>query len=170
MLFQTMSEQSEIGWDQFLKGRITVQWKHIMRVRRKTAPKTEFIAKDADVWSAKVSTLMLNYLLQLWTHRNALVHGTTRQERQQVRRRKAISRVVQVYQRKPKLRSTDDSRYFRIKLGERLQQPTPNLEAWVNQVEIAEASYSKYGEIHSTLKQQTLREWMKGKIPKGTPK
>ncbi len=95
-------------------------------------------------------------MLQMWVHRNALVHGCTRLEKQKARRRKAIEKVVQMFHRKPQLRSSDDSRYYCLSLSEMLLQSTPQLEAWVTYVLTAEESYSKYGEIRSSLKQCTI--------------
>ena len=63
-----VEEQTEIGWDNFMFGRIATQWKKVAQ-----RPGTDW---DPDRWAVNTVTAVLQALLILWKKRNTLVHGT----------------------------------------------------------------------------------------------
>ena len=161
-LQEVVREQNTgVGWDQLIRGQVLHTWDSLVWMRRKNNPKDKFIARDTtDQWATKLGAIvMLNFMVHVWINRNAaLAHGSTRLEKQQATRQKAIARVLQLYYRKPQLRTTDENRYFRLSLHDLESKPTPNLLAWATLVEIAEESYSKwYGEIHLNKTNDTVR-------------
>ena len=59
--------QQEIGWDNFARGRIALAWQGIGSNHDGHTEDTQ--------WAEKVTKLVMDYGMKLWTHRNTLVHG-----------------------------------------------------------------------------------------------
>ena len=62
-----MDSQTEIGWDNFMCGRISTLWKKTVK-----SPSQEW---DPDRWATKVTRAGFQVITSLWKQRNTLVHG-----------------------------------------------------------------------------------------------
>ena len=89
----------------------------------------------------------------------------------EIRRNRVLGKVKKAYRVKKKLRTTDDSRFYGVPLETRLKASTPNLEAWICHLHVAERSYEKFGERRedNSKKQTTISAWVKGNIRSGSP-
>ncbi len=72
--------QQEIGWINFLEGRISTRWRHCYESwytpNKNPAPSS---------WAAKFVSRIWKYSLALWNHRNEVVHGKDLAEREVIK-------------------------------------------------------------------------------------
>ena len=66
-LRQAMLDQESIGWDHFLKGRLSNKWKDQQYLPTFT--------KNPDSWSKTIIIDILQMTCRLWQQRNCLIHG-----------------------------------------------------------------------------------------------
>ena len=62
-----MRQQEEIGWQHFIQGRLTKEWKY--------ATLMDGTIVDQSMITGKVATAMLTYGLDSWRQRNKIIHG-----------------------------------------------------------------------------------------------
>ena len=164
-LEEVLMEQDNIGWDNMLVGRISTRWRQLFEARYKPNGKGAIKWHEANLWPSKISDILSTFALDIWKHRNAKAHGTTREEKRKIRRRRAVRRVKTLYRNRPALRPTDSAKYFGTPLEEKLKCRAHQLEAWISHVRVAEKSFKDYGfNGKDGLKQQSIREWMAGSI------
>ena len=70
-LQEAYASQNDIGWKQVLLGRLSIHWEAEAGYQQWTET-----APDKYKWSGRVIRFGLDCSLQLWKHRNELVHGT----------------------------------------------------------------------------------------------
>ena len=89
-------EQEEIGWGNFLCGRLSKKWSEAQNVHNhrlkqldpdtKTIPTSSLIKQ---LWSVR---------LALWRNRNEKKHGGTQEEREKNHQKKLYPRIIQAYE------------------------------------------------------------------------
>jgi hypothetical protein len=74
-LVQAMKEQSEIGWDQWFRGRISNTWGYLYQndVQNGRALVNH---PSADKWGKEVITITWNFVLECWFERNCNEHDS----------------------------------------------------------------------------------------------
>ena len=87
------SDQTSIGWDAFLRGQISSLW-------RKTILYASSI-RDEDATETHLRRIIRklhSFSLALWEYRNGILHGTTRDERREIRSSLIRAKVVEAYE------------------------------------------------------------------------
>jgi hypothetical protein len=64
-----------IGWEAFHRGRASVKWEEAYCMFGSQGH------RDATVWLSDVIRSSLDYTLQLWEHRNTVLHGKDTEEK-----------------------------------------------------------------------------------------
>ena len=87
--------QCEIGWDEFLRGRICSQWGTIMQsyYRRMNLPPH----RNGMAWEVRVISSTWQIFFNTWQTRNGLLHGATDNENRQIRERDIDQQVRNAY-------------------------------------------------------------------------
>jgi len=80
---EAFEKQCEIGWDEFLRGRISSRWGNIMQTYYRTMNLGSF--RNGMAWEVKVIHTMWQIFLQTWQARNNLLHGADTTENRQIR-------------------------------------------------------------------------------------
>jgi hypothetical protein len=83
--------QSEIGWDQFLHGRISLKW---FTVYNKLSSKQKV---HSSVWTAQFIKAIWQYTHSIWNHRNHVVHNQTNKMTSSVALSKLHSKTSELY-------------------------------------------------------------------------
>ena len=71
-----ITAQQNIGWEHFMRGRITMQWGDLINHHLKDS-KIQPEEMDAEQWGTKLININFKYVLELWDLRNEEVFGKT---------------------------------------------------------------------------------------------
>jgi hypothetical protein len=94
-LTRAFNEQRNIGWDQFLRGRLAKSWADAIHTYYQLKrPGTAF---TPDQWMRKTITALWTFSLTLWRHRNAELHGDTGILSKERTRKTTALHATQVY-------------------------------------------------------------------------
>jgi hypothetical protein len=87
--------QCEIGWDEFLRGRIASSWGTIMHsyYRRLNLP----AHRNGTTWTVRVISSTWDIFLKTWLTRNGLKHGADDTENRQIRERDIDQQIRNAY-------------------------------------------------------------------------
>ena len=87
--------QCEIGWDEFLRGRIASRWGSIMHsyYRRRNLP----AHRNGMAWTVRVISSTWQIFFNTWQTRNGLLHGPTDAENRQIRERDIDQQIRNAY-------------------------------------------------------------------------
>jgi hypothetical protein len=69
-LRNTLIEQNKIGWENFLKGRICIEWGELYKHDILINDKLNLTSHDAEQWGKKLVQLMWRFVIDMWTIRN----------------------------------------------------------------------------------------------------
>jgi len=89
-LSAAFNSQLTLGWEAFLRGRISKQWQ--VAFARGHGP-----SKQTLKWAGKLVALLLHYSQQLWTFRCGVVHGQTKEKSRQKQRAQSLQQVQAAY-------------------------------------------------------------------------
>jgi hypothetical protein len=125
------SAQTRIGYNLLLRGVLTSDWSerqqvYIIEVNRGVR------GTEADTWSSKLSTWLINQAHNLWKARNEELHRPTAPDNSQIARAalELQERVRELYEQKDDV-NYQDRDLFEIPLESRLQQSVSIMRAWV---------------------------------------
>lgn len=77
LLTQAFHEQTLLGWNQFLCGRISRKWGTTYRAFRVQGKQFDV---NVTAWAKPVILTVWDCTSSLWKHRNGIVHGTRKEE------------------------------------------------------------------------------------------
>jgi hypothetical protein len=130
IITQAFNTQSQIGWDQLLRGRISKlrsEASEFIKLRNGLQPDT--------TWASYAIASFLTYSASLWKFRCGVLHGHTQEEtlrRQTERFHQEIKQAYQEYKADPYIVSTRDRSTFTSRsLEERLKQGLDSLASWL---------------------------------------
>ena len=139
-LEELAAAQEAIGWDQLLKGRITIGWSD----RQEQYRGNNSTAKDNGLtWATDITSALISQWWDLWELRNDDRHGRDRRSQQQAETRQAVRELYQLYDLKPFI--PDRFQWIlATSVEQRLQWPTYAIRAFINSYKpILEADYSE---------------------------
>jgi hypothetical protein len=87
------ADQSILGWEPFLRGRISHQWQAAF-----DGEEAPVNTKDSYKWAGQLVTLLLNYAQQLWIFRCGVVHGHTTTDHRQRHREELQYNIRAAYE------------------------------------------------------------------------
>lgn len=72
-LIEAIEEQNNIGWDHFIKGRLSKKWHRILPNTLQYKPSSKHLLKP-EQWAKQMICINWKYVLELWNNRNLIVH------------------------------------------------------------------------------------------------
>jgi hypothetical protein len=137
-LVQAYHEQTALGWDQFLRGRISLKWTCAYRACSNIKSGT---ANEASRWAVKVIKALWTYSTALWKFRNSVVYGATKEDAKAKEMEHLHQRVRHEYHllaNDPFLVSPQLASLLSKKsLQERLRMDIDSMTCWLRSVEEA---------------------------------
>jgi hypothetical protein len=128
LLKRACSEQTSIGWEHLLSGRLTHTWGTII-ANHLHQQKTSDIDMTALTWGRKFVRLMFDLVLQLWSQRNDDGHFSSRIHDSKLTRDRLMANIEAMQSSNPDIQHSD--RVFIYKSIENLQTYSlSNLQAW----------------------------------------
>jgi hypothetical protein len=87
---KAMRAQDRLGWNQFIRGRLTISWgeainKHLQRHQLKTI--------TAKQWGVSIASINWKYIIVIWLQRNEEQQGATATEKSHQKKRKLIPKI-----------------------------------------------------------------------------
>ncbi len=117
--------QSTIGWNQALRGHLSLDWGECMAAyMSQKRPNRPFKATQ---WTRKLISLLREYSQLQWESRNQFIHGATRFEALSRQCRDLIDQVTVAYQNTASISPGDHGHIFGLPLKSCLDQPTSYL-------------------------------------------
>lgn len=126
-------QSSPIGWEAFLRGRVSKNWGSAYRGTFPTASEQEI-----ETWLGNVIKINMDLYLALWKHRNEVVFGqdeAAARSKTMEKLREAVTAEYRQYQKDPFMISRQQSRLFESRtLHQRLQQDQDSIKCWLADV------------------------------------
>ena len=120
------TQQSQIGWNNLLKGFITKEW----RVAQKEHLQQNHQSIDPQ-WAPKVIELLQSYTLTMWTFRNQYLYGIDTKENKQIQKEQLKAKVEALYASKDQIHVPIHENTFDLDLDKRLQCGHSSLITWI---------------------------------------
>jgi hypothetical protein len=137
-LVQAYQEQTALGWDQFLRGRISLKWNCAFLAGSNIKCGT---TNEASRWAVKVIKALWTYSTALWKFRNSVVYGATKEDAKAKELEHLHQRVrheYHLFSNDPFLVSPQFASLFSKKsLQERLRMDIDSMTCWLRSVEEA---------------------------------
>ena len=132
--------QTRIGWDQLLKGRLSISWSQSQQQHLGAFDGK----KNGVTWATSVSKWMLLSWLELWNIRNGARHGKDRATRTEAIRQQVIREVELAYSKyKDQVQPRHDF-ILETPLEQKKQHRTSALKMWLGwAVPVLEESYKE---------------------------
>jgi hypothetical protein len=121
-----ITQQNDIGWDHFIRGKISKEWQHVQYQYAKRYG----LIQQSEGWVLGLIKLMANSSFQLWELRNQCCHGHNNATRQQSLSEQAHRKIRCLYQLKP-LTLPQDQNLFWHSVDEHLKETVPQLRTWI---------------------------------------
>lgn len=137
--YQAASSQQRISWHNFVKGRHSKLWIQAQQQYFQELYKTTKLPKGTiDKWKTSFLPTILQYGLDLWDQRNQIVHGSTPEEAQKIKRRNILKEVKQKFIEGRKSVAPPQERLFHKPEVLQCRQRTSSLQQWLYAVNIAQ--------------------------------
>ena len=111
-LLQAYEEQAIIGWDHFLRGRLSLVWAHLAQFHLETQGISN-ICMSAERWGRRIISINWIGVLSLWECRNSEEHGDTQEEQTIKSKAKLISEAIAIQATKFPISYVDREYLFR---------------------------------------------------------
>ena len=125
-----IEDQHIIGWDNFLKGRISIKWKHAQALYIEALPTHNCFNKE--LWSSKVVTAIWSIFRLVWNSRNAHLHTDMMSTYGSV----LNLQIRRAFRLRHSMFSTDQL-LFHMSLQDRLLTSPTSKAMWLESVKIA---------------------------------
>ena len=150
--------QLQLGWFHFMEGRLTVAFASFMQEyydKRK-------IKKTGIKWTSGFITKMWTHLYwPQWTNRNEFVHKLNVEAVQSRRREELESEVQELYRSEKQINLLQkDQHLLSMPPDSLLELPDAQLQAWVNQFEVAVLERNRIFIPENELSSTHLRRWL----------
>jgi hypothetical protein len=163
-----IQDQTRIGWQQILFGRISCK---IMSYRETTLrlKGVEKWRNSGMKWTTRMIQNIWDTFLSLWSHRNNLIFNNQESAKADIIRQRLQTKVERYYQYAEKLTVTDKQKLFQKEKEELLTEDTRYINAWLKLAgRIIRAS--KRETIKLMYREQTFMEkffnWIPAKRPR----
>lgn len=133
-LITALLGQKQIGWEGLLKGFTHIGWAKAQSKHHKRLGLTSKIYSDKR-WKRMFLTILTGYCDDCWKHRNETIHGDATTEGRQVRKKRQIKQVKELYGKKSELKGSPLRRIFDMRLSQHIKQGVQSLELWIGKAE-----------------------------------
>jgi hypothetical protein len=133
-LKKAIKEQGKIGWDHFIKGRISREWaSFINHALKETDQATKYYTSET--WGTDIISLSWKFVLAIWQQRNLDTHGTTSKEKSDKSKERLMNEALWIQEQNRNIQGED--RDYILTTPELLENMLPsNLQAWLRNVKI----------------------------------
>jgi hypothetical protein len=131
-----VEEQSAIGWNNFIKGRVSKKWSEAQDIFYKSVHPTSPLTGEQ--WSSKLITEVWKIFFSVWKARNTHLHCPPGNEPSA----HLNKRIQHAYSRLRHSIAKSDSLLFSLSLHERLNTSAAAKLVWLDSVGIAEHDFS----------------------------
>jgi hypothetical protein len=123
-------DQSDIGWDHILFGRISQSVTNYIssNLHRKGVQKWENSGKT---WTHRIIQNIWDTFLQLWTNRNSIIYDDENKDRQMIQMERLWRQVESCYLHKERLSVTDRQKIFYKNIEELRTEDYWFIKAWL---------------------------------------
>jgi hypothetical protein len=153
-------EQNHIGWDNFLRGRISKGW-HLAYLHFQPIQDKQRVTR-ASTWTRKLITAVWDYSFSLWEARNNTVHGQTeaaRESKALKELRRTAKQLYNSFENDPHIVPTNQNHLFDKPLLLMLQLPFTNLQCWILSAQEAIAMQQCRDSLRNTKQRELLRQF-----------
>jgi hypothetical protein len=123
---EVIDQQNAIGWDHFVRGKLSTEWKRVQYIHAKRYG----MKKQSEGWVCSLIKLMANMSFQLWELRNKCRHGHDEATRQQSVHEQTQREIRCLYLLKPHTLLQDQG-LFRATVKEHLTEKAHQLRTWI---------------------------------------
>ena len=156
-------EQTTIGWQQVLFGRLTKTWIDIQNDYLQ-----ESTSKGLEIISTSI-TLLFKIVLNRWKTRCHHQHGKCAPSNDNLREHVLFPKVRQLYADSEQL-TTNKRQYFNISIENILQKPTKALKQWITRTDKYLHNILQQEIISSTSDMQPLTQFFQPRKQRNQPK
>ena len=121
-MYDAFQQQTLIGWNQALKGRLALFWGHCLQHYMQQCHSHHSF--NPSTWACKLIRLLRDYAYSQWKARNKFMHGVTSNESSSIRRAALLALVTLAYQNSASTPVSKHDHLFGLPLDQRLKQPT----------------------------------------------
>ena len=137
-IMQAIEAQSKIGWDQFFKGRIALQWgdiqqKHYDYERSQPANNLKKY-HDRQWWTANIIKQIVYVALNVWQIRNDKLHEDKKKNKYNAERDELLNDVKKWYDCEGEFGDNDHNRHFSKSYIDRKNSTNAALKIWTRAV------------------------------------
>jgi hypothetical protein len=152
-LTEALMGQEKIGWHEFCQGFYHKQWS-ILQERHYRRNGIRSHALSIDRWKIMFSTILVEYSLSCWNHRNEIIHGKEIAESRAKQRKRIQHQVRNIYKQRSEVRGTKYYKIFTMALKKRLKLGLQANTIWIG---MAEEALRLHREMMS---KNTLNNWL----------
>ena len=139
---QALTEQQQIGWHNFFKGRISKTWTEIQQREYSRQSQHRIDTNDVPLpkhysgnwWAANLIKQVVFMSLNLWQIRNDALHSDKAMNEYNTQRRSLLMQIGIWYDRMNEFEN-EDSKYFHRPYLERQTDPNYAIQAWCISIE-----------------------------------
>jgi hypothetical protein len=127
-------DQTSIGWDQLLRGRIS---KTIIKMvdQHYEAQELSTIMYNGRRWAKKLITVIWTTMLELWSTRNSIIYNSNQDLAERQMKEKLETRVRRCYDHKTLLKAHEQTQWFSLPLEARLTEDAKHTINWLQGAE-----------------------------------
>ena len=133
-LLPALIGQQEIGWENLLKGFAHKGWAQAQSQHYRQMGLTSKVY-SVKRWKRMFMTIITDYVNDCWKMRNEAIHGEATIEGREVRKKRIVEQVIQLYKKRDELRGSPYRRIFSMKLSQRKKMGIQSLTLWVGKAE-----------------------------------
>ena len=141
---QAFEMQSEIGWDELLRGRLCLQWSELVERHNRQRRTPRSVSRQA--WETSVIHAILQLFLRTWQQRNDLIHGATDAEQAEILNRSIDDKIRHEYSHQQTILPQHQPLFSQFTLQTRLQFPLHLKQQWLRSVHAARTAWAS---VHS---------------------
>lgn len=119
-------QQTSIGWDQFIRGKVSKEWDKMQQYYAKSNGYEE----ESKGWMTRLIRLLATESFKLWEIRNGNRHGTDDATKALATEAQTQRELRMLYLLKEKTLPQDHI-FFRTTITEHMKEPTPVIRNWI---------------------------------------
>jgi hypothetical protein len=132
--YNLFQQQSTIGWDQIIHGRLSSSWNSLQRSFSQKAPTT---------WLPYMIHTIWYHSYKIWKHRCNVNIGITPQDKWQRELLRLTPKIRSLYNKISQIAQSDVETIFNYKYEEIILLPTSTIEKWIYKADIRIAASIK---------------------------
>jgi hypothetical protein len=144
LLHAAIETQTDIGWENFFRGRVSPLWAQCRHTNLPVTPQQ---------WTSRLITWIWHTVLEAWNSRNKLIFGETLNESHNVLRLRLAAKIQDLYRDCAQLPTHLQSQHITKPYDELMKSHPDYLTIWITQAESTLRSHRKAitNGFHNTL-------------------